>query len=203
MQEAQDEINEALSSLTKAAILELKTMTKPDILVEKTLKVVTSLRGFKHNNWNTAKELLGKPSFKVDLMQLSPKSMRAADVLAAQKILTQKTNTMLTPEVSLSFFLSQVSVSWTSLPGVDEIQSHWPPDLFLVIIFLSFESSIWLQWLNDTNSFFHILQNVQFHSEGAALLLIWGANLIKLYACYKKLKPKEDIGVKKLNYEAL
>lgn len=143
MQEAQDEINEALSSLTKAAILELKTMTKPDILVEKTLKVVTSLRGFKHNNWNTAKELLGKPSFKVDLMQLSPKSMRAADVLAAQKILTQKTNTMLTPE------------------------------------------------------------NVQFHSEGAALLLIWGANLIKLYACYKKLKPKEDIGVKKLNYEAL
>lgn len=103
MDDAQGEINEAIGSLTKAAILELRGMTKPDILVEKTLKVVTSLRGFKHNNWNTAKEMLAKPSFKVDLMQLSPKVMRPADVLNAQRILTQKTNTMLTPEVSTTF----------------------------------------------------------------------------------------------------
>ena len=32
-------------------------------------------------------------------------------------------------------------------------------------------------------------ENVQLHSEGAALLLIWSANLIKLYACWKKLGP--------------
>jgi len=84
--------------LTKAAILELRTTSKPNPLVEKTLNVVIALRGFKHINWNTSKEALGKQSFKIDLMQMTPKTMRPADVLAAQKILTQKTNTMLTPE---------------------------------------------------------------------------------------------------------
>ena len=60
MQEAESEISESLNALTKAAILELRSMTKPNILVEKTLQMVTSLRGFKHINWNTAKEMLGK-----------------------------------------------------------------------------------------------------------------------------------------------
>jgi len=56
-------------------------MTKPNILVEKTLSVVIALRGFKHINWNTAREMLGKPSFKIDLMQLNHKTMRAVNVL--------------------------------------------------------------------------------------------------------------------------
>jgi hypothetical protein len=30
-------------------------------------------------------------------------------------------------------------------------------------------------------------ENLHLHSEAAALLLIWSANLIKSYACYKKL----------------
>ena len=37
MKEAENEIAEALTALTKAAILELRSMTKPNILVEKTL----------------------------------------------------------------------------------------------------------------------------------------------------------------------
>ena len=102
---------------------------------------MTALRGFKHNNWNTAKEILGKHSFKIDLMQLSPKTLRPANVLAAQRILTQKTNTMLTPE------------------------------------------------------------NVQMLSEGAALLLIWGANMIKLYACHKRLGPEEEPPAKSFKQE--
>ena len=60
MQEAESEISESLNALTKAAILELRSMTKPNILVEKVLQMVTSLRGIKHINWNTAKEMLGK-----------------------------------------------------------------------------------------------------------------------------------------------
>jgi hypothetical protein len=32
---------------------------------------------------------------------------------------------------------------------------------------------------------------VQLHSEAAALLLIWAANQIKLYACYKKVGPPQ------------
>lgn len=83
MHDAQTEIDEALGALSKAAILELRSMTKPNILVEKTLSMVTALRGFKNNNWNTAKEMLGKPSFKVDLMQANPKTLRAANVLQA------------------------------------------------------------------------------------------------------------------------
>ena len=88
MQEAEGEISEALNALTKAAILEMRSMTKPNILVEKTLQMVTSLRGFKHINWNTAKEMLGKQSFKIDLVQMNPRNLRPANVLHAQKILT-------------------------------------------------------------------------------------------------------------------
>ena len=85
--------------------------------------------------------MVGKPSFKIDLQQITPKTIRPNDVLQAQKILTQKTNTMLTPE------------------------------------------------------------NVQLHSEGAALLLIWAANMIKLYACWKKLGPPINETQQPLKYE--
>ena len=68
--------------------MELRAFSKPSDLVEKTMQVVVALKGYKNVNWNTAKEMLGKASFKIDLMQMSPKTMRSADVLAAQKILT-------------------------------------------------------------------------------------------------------------------
>ena len=35
-------------------------------------------------------------------------------------------------------------------------------------------------------------ENVQVHSEAAALLLIWAANMIKLYACQKVLGPPSN-----------
>ena len=34
-------------------------------------------------------------------------------------------------------------------------------------------------------------------------MLIWGANMIKLYACHKRLKPKEDAPTRPLKYEEL
>lgn len=102
MQAAQTEIIESQEALTKAALLELRGMAKAHPLVEKALSIVVALKGFKHVNWNTAKEMLAKPSFKIDLMQVSPKTLRAADVLRAQQILNEKTNSMLTPEVSFS-----------------------------------------------------------------------------------------------------
>jgi len=37
MTEAETEIEESLSALTKAALIELRSMTKPDSLIEKTL----------------------------------------------------------------------------------------------------------------------------------------------------------------------
>ena len=45
----------------------MKTMAKPHPLVEKTLSIVVALRGFKNVNWNTAKEMVGKASLKIDL----------------------------------------------------------------------------------------------------------------------------------------
>jgi hypothetical protein len=35
-------------------------------------------------------------------------------------------------------------------------------------------------------------ENLQLHSEAAALLLIWAANLIKHYACHKFFKGDGD-----------
>ena len=107
------------------------------------MQVVVALKGYKNVNWNTAKEMLGKPSFKIDLMQMTPKTLRSSDVLAAQKILTQKTNSMLTPE------------------------------------------------------------NVSMSSEAAALLLIWAANMIKYYACWKKAGPPPEETQKPLRAEDL
>jgi hypothetical protein len=68
MQAAKQEIEESQEALTKAALLELRSMAKPHPLVEKALSIVVALRGFKHVNWNTAKEMLAKPSFRIDLM---------------------------------------------------------------------------------------------------------------------------------------
>eukprot|EP00347_Sterkiella_histriomuscorum_P020945 403335852 len=127
-QECQREVDESLRSLTKANLIELKQFSKPHPLVEKTLQIVCAIRGFKNFQWSTAREIIGKPQFKMELMQTKPKStnLRPQDLLRAQQILNAKGNISLTP------------------------------------------------------------QNVHLHSEGAALLLVWAANLIKLYACMKK-----------------
>ena len=61
------EIDESLKELTKASILELRAVSKPHQLVEKTLQIVCALKGFKNLGWATARELLGKQSLKVEL----------------------------------------------------------------------------------------------------------------------------------------
>lgn len=91
------------------------------------MQIVCALRGFKNLNWSTARDFLSKNSLKVELKQITSESVKSDDVLRAQTILVQKTNTMLTPE------------------------------------------------------------NVQIHSQGAAFLLVWAANVIKHYAALKWL----------------
>lgn len=56
-------------------------------------------------NWANARDILGRSSFKVELKQTNYETLKGEDVLRAQSILIQKTNTMLTPEVS-RFFLN-------------------------------------------------------------------------------------------------
>jgi len=53
--------------MNKAALMELKAISKPHHLVEKVMQIICALRGFKQNNWNTAKEMIGRNSFKIEL----------------------------------------------------------------------------------------------------------------------------------------
>ena len=95
---AQEEIDMSLSEITKANLMELRAISKPHVLVEKTMQIVCALRGFKNLNWANSRDLLGRPSLKVDLKQSNYSSIKTEDVYRAQQVLVQKTNTMLTPE---------------------------------------------------------------------------------------------------------
>lgn len=82
-EEAIKEVEESLKQLTKASLTELKQFAKPHYLVEKTMQIVCTLRGFKSYNWSIAKELLARPQFKAELLQTRPRNVRAHDILRA------------------------------------------------------------------------------------------------------------------------
>lgn len=98
-QDALKEVEESLKLLSKASLTELRQQAKPHYLIEKTMQLVCTLKGFKTYNWSIAKEMVQRPQFKPELMQLRPKTLRAQDVLRAQQILQAKSNSMLTPQV--------------------------------------------------------------------------------------------------------
>ena len=98
-QDALKEVEESLKLLSKASLTELRQQAKPHYLIEKTMQLVCTLKGFKTYNWSIAKEMIQRPQFKPELMQLRPKTLRAQDVLRAQQILQAKSNSMLTPQV--------------------------------------------------------------------------------------------------------
>jgi hypothetical protein len=77
------EVEESLKLLSKASLTELRQQAKPHYLIEKTMQLVCTLKGFKTYNWSIAKEMVQRPQFKPELMQLRPKTLRAQDVLRA------------------------------------------------------------------------------------------------------------------------
>ena len=85
--DAKQEINDSIDALSKASLMELRSVSKPHPLVEKTMQIVCALRGYRHLNWNTAKEVLSRNSLKVELMTTTPKTLKPQDVLRAQQIL--------------------------------------------------------------------------------------------------------------------
>lgn len=100
LENSSEEIEMSLRELTRANVMELRAISKPSPMVEKTLQIVCALRGFKNLNWSTARDFLGKTSLKIELKQTSSRTVKSVDVFRSQQILVQKTNTMLTPEVS-------------------------------------------------------------------------------------------------------
>jgi hypothetical protein len=67
--------------------MELRSISKPHVLVEKSMQIVCALRGFKNLNWANARDLLGRASLKVELKQTNYTSVRTEDVYRAQQIL--------------------------------------------------------------------------------------------------------------------
>mmetsp|Transcript_29447 Transcript_29447/g.44606 ORF Transcript_29447/g.44606 Transcript_29447/m.44606 type:complete len:156 (-) Transcript_29447:1040-1507(-) len=80
---ALSEVDLSLKELTKANIMELKSIAKPNPLIEKTMQIVCALRGYKNLNWATARELLGKPSLKIDLKQTTIDNVKAEYIARA------------------------------------------------------------------------------------------------------------------------
>ena len=77
------EIEESLKELSKASIIELRAISKPHPLVDKTMQIVCALRGYKNINWATSRDFLGRASMKVELKQINPPNQRGEDVLKA------------------------------------------------------------------------------------------------------------------------
>ena len=81
---AQQEIDMSLTEISKANIMELRSISKPHVLIEKSMQIVMALRGFKNLNWANARDLLGRPSLKVDLKQTNFQTLKPEDVNRAQ-----------------------------------------------------------------------------------------------------------------------
>ena len=90
LENALEETDAALRELSKANILEMRSMSKPNALVDTTMQIVCALKGFKNLNWATAREFLSKPSIKIELKGASVGhnghmgSLRPENVLRAQ-----------------------------------------------------------------------------------------------------------------------
>lgn len=59
--QARQEIQGSVESISKAQIIELRAISKPHPMLEKCMNIVLALKGFKQLNWNTAKEFLARP----------------------------------------------------------------------------------------------------------------------------------------------
>ena len=114
LENSAEEIELSLRELTRANVMELRAISKPSPMVEKTMQIVCALRGFKNLGWATARDFLGKTSLKIELKQTNSKTLKSVDVFRSQQILVQKTNTMLTPEVSIQS-LFQTNPDWRSV----------------------------------------------------------------------------------------
>lgn len=92
--------DQSIRRLTKAHIVELRSSVKPPHpLVERVLSMVSILRGCVAPNWTTAREMMMSMTFKMELMLMDPRQIKASLVRRVVKILNQHQKA-LTPDVS-------------------------------------------------------------------------------------------------------
>jgi len=108
----------SLRRLTKAHIVELRSQVKPPHpLVEKVVTMVSILRGCVAPNWTTAREMMMSMTFKMELMLMDPRQIKASLVKRVVKILNAGQK-QLTPEVPT--FVMVVLERGSSVRGRDD-----------------------------------------------------------------------------------
>ena len=82
--------DQSIRSLTKAHIVDLRNHVKPPHpLVEKVVSMVCILRGCVAPNWTTAREMMMSMTFKMELMLMDPRQIKASLIKRVVKVLNQ------------------------------------------------------------------------------------------------------------------
>lgn len=56
-----------LGEISRANVMEIRSIAAPHALIEKTMQIVLALRGYKALTWANARDILGRPSLVVEL----------------------------------------------------------------------------------------------------------------------------------------
>ncbi len=87
---------QSIKRLTKAHVIDLKSMIKPHNLVEKVLQMVCILKGCIAPSWTLAREMLNSMTFKLELVLLDATRVKPSLIKKVVKILN-KYHQYLTP----------------------------------------------------------------------------------------------------------
>jgi len=72
-----------LNEITRANVMEIKSIAAPHPLIEKTMQIVLALRGYKALSWANSRDLLGRTSLVAELRGTDYKHLKSEDVLRA------------------------------------------------------------------------------------------------------------------------
>ena len=86
----------SIRQLTKQHIINMRKQVKPNVLVEKVLKMVCILRGCVAPNWTMARELMNSMTFKLELILMDPRQIKSNLVRRVLRILNNN-HKQLTP----------------------------------------------------------------------------------------------------------
>ena len=78
---------QSIKKLTKAHLIDLKNMIRPNFLVEKVMVMVCILKGCVAPSWTLARELMSSMTFKLELVLLDPTRVKPSLIRKVIKIL--------------------------------------------------------------------------------------------------------------------
>jgi hypothetical protein len=78
---------QSIKRLTKAHLIDLKNMVKPQFLIEKVLLMVCILKGCVAPSWTLARELMSSMTFKLELVLMDPTRIKQSLIKKVIQIL--------------------------------------------------------------------------------------------------------------------